>query len=261
MTTRGNKKVVMAKKKKAKKAKPLPAPKKKQQVSMRPEERKRHWLEIKEILLNAKREAENRILKTKLTKERSFTNEDINSFISDLKFKSADENKKPGPLPKAARVTKNDSKTGQGEVASADSNTNTYYERWFRLVSQKPTLYEEAHIGEMTKIEHKSLPKGVSPTVRATFNLYKEDLTVEEIAKRRKLSVGTIYGHFCQLVGMGAVSIYELLSNSKIKYIASAIKKVGKEKMSEIKSQCPSSITYDDIKLMLSHFKKKKDKL
>ena len=61
---------------------------------------------------------------------------------------------------------------------------------------------------------------------------------------------------------MGAVSIYELLSNNKIKDIASAIKKVGKDKLSDIKSHCTSSTTYDDIKLMLSHFKKrsKKDK-
>ena len=132
----------MAKKKKEKKTKPLPAPKKKQQVSMRPEERSRHLQEIKEILLKAKREAESLILKKKLTKKRSFTNEDINSFISDLKFKSEEENKKPGPLPKAVNVSFN--KTEHGEVALSENDTNTYYERWFRLVSSKPTVFEES---------------------------------------------------------------------------------------------------------------------
>jgi hypothetical protein len=140
MTTRGNKKEVMGKKKKEKKAKPLPAPKK-QQISMRPEERKRHWQEIKEILLNAKREAESLILKKKLTKKRTFTNDDINSFISDLKFKSPDENKKPGPLPKVVSVSKNNMTT-QDEVVSSENVTNTYYERWFRLVSIKPNVSE-----------------------------------------------------------------------------------------------------------------------
>lgn len=261
MTTRGNKKEVMAKKKKAKKAKPLPAPKK-QQISMRPEERLRQRQEIKEILLNAEKEKETQILERKKSNERTFTNEQINTFLKGLKFKSEEENKKPGLLPKIASTIKN--LTGKGKdstEASSETVTNTYYERWFRLVSTKPTVFEESQPEEIIKVEHKPLPKGVSSTVRATYDLYKKELMVDEIAKRRKLSVGTIYGHFCQLVGMGAVSIYELLSNSKIKYIASAIKKVGKEKMSEIKSQCPSSITYDDIKLMLSHFKKKKDKL
>lgn len=251
MTTHGNKIEVMAKKKKDKKAKPLPAPKKKQ-VSMRPEERAKHRLEIKEILLNAKKEAES-LIKKKFTKGRSFTNEDINSFISDLKFKSEEENKKPGPLPKAVNVSIK--KTEQGEVALSENVTNTYYERWFRFVSQKPTVIEESQPEDVVKVEHKKLPRGVSSTVRATYDLYQEDLTVNEIAEKRKLTVSTIYEHFCQLIEMGAVSVYELLSNSKTKEIALVIRKFGKDKLSEIKSHCPSSITYDDIKLMLSHFK------
>lgn len=250
----------MGKKKKEKKAKPMPAPKKKQQISMRPEERKRHWKEIKEILLNAKREAESLILKKKLTKERTFTNDDINSFISDLKFKSPEENKKPGPLPKAVSVSKNNMTT-QDEVVSSETVTNTYYERWFRLVSTKPTVFEEPQPEETSVVKkNEPLPKGVSSTVRATYDLYKKELMVEEIAKRRKLSVSTIYEHFCLLIGMGAVSIYELLSSNKIKEIARAIKKVGVNKLSDIKSHCPSTISYDDIKLMLSHFKKRSNK-
>jgi len=255
MTIHGNKLEAMAKKKKDKKAKPLPAPKKKQKVYMRPEERSRHLLEIKEILLNAKREAEN-LIKKKFTKERTFTNEQINSFLSDLKFKPEEENKKPGPLPKAFNVSIN--KIDQGVVVSSENVTNTYYERWFRLVSNKPTVFEESLPEEVVKVEHKKLPRGVSSTVRATYNLYQEDLTVNEIAEKRKLTVSTIYEHFCLLIEMGAVSVYELLSNSKAKEIASVIKKFGKDKLSEIKSHCPSSITYDDIKLMLSHFKIKK---
>ena len=105
-----------------------------------------------------------------------------------------------------------------------------------------------------------TLPKGVSSTVRATYDLYQEELTVDEIAKKRKLTVSTIYEHFSQLVGMGAVSIYELLSKSKIRNIALAIKKVGGDRLSEIKSHCTSSITYDDIKLMLSHFRKRRNR-
>lgn len=258
MTTRGNKIVVMSKKKKDKKVKPLPAPKKKKQkVSMRPEERARHWEEIKDILLNAKREAES-LIKKKLTKERSFTTEDINSFICDLKFKSPEENKKPGPLHNAVNVSIN--KTGQSNVASSEMVTNTYYERWFRLVSQKPTTFEESQPEEVIKVEHKKLPRGVSSTVRATYDLYKEDLTVDEIAEKRKMTVGTIYGHLSQLIGIGVISIYELLSNSKIKDIALAIKKVGGDRLSDIKSHCTSSITYEDIKLMLSHLKRESNK-
>lgn len=257
-TTRGNKIEVMGKKKKDKKAKPLPAPKKKQQITMQPEERRKHLREIKEILLNAQKEVESRILRKKLTKERSFTNEDIASFISDLKFKSEEENKKPGPLPKAVSTRKTDSKTGQSAGVSSDNITNTYYERWFRLVSRKPTVFEDFQLEEEVKVEYMTLPKSVSSTVRATYNLYKDDLTVDEIAKKRKLTVNTVYNHFCQLIEMGAVSISEILNNSKIKDIAIVIKKVGADKLSVIKSQCKPSISYNDIKLMLSHLKKKK---
>lgn len=174
MTTHGNKIEVMAKKKKEKKANPLPAPKKKQQISMRPEERSRHLQEIKEILLNAKREAENKI-KKKFTKERTFTNEQINSFLSDLKFKSPEENKKPGPPPQTAIVSNN--KPEQGGGASSENVTNTYYERWFRFVSQKPTVFEESQPEETAIVEQKKLPKGVSSTLRATYDDIKQMLS------------------------------------------------------------------------------------
>lgn len=248
----------MAKKKKTKKVKPIPVAKKQQRIYMSPGERARHLREIQEILQNAKKKDEARIENTKLGKDRSFTIADIESFIGDLKFKSPEENKKPNVSPHTDRARNILEKSGQSAGVASDNVTTTYYDRWFRLVSTKPVSYDEPVPIEISNAELVTLPKAVSSTIRSSYNLYKEELTVNEIAEKRKLSVSTIYSHLCELVEMGVISVYELLNNNKIKDITHAINKVGGSTLSEIKAHCPSSISYDEIKLMLAHLKKKK---
>ena len=248
----------MGKKKKNKQPKAKPIPKKAPKIMLNPEERARIRQEIDDILQAAKRETKAKIEEAKSRVTESFSFEQVNSFISDLKFKKADDNKKVASYKNIIKEIPRAEKTVENADTSTRQDSMSYYNRWFKLVEMRTPLEETAIRVEVPKNEKKTLPKGVSATIKTTYTLYKEKLTVDEIAKKRNLTTGTIYQHLSQLVEIGVINVSELLNNKKIKDISVAIKKAGKDGLSQIKSLCPPSITYNDIKLMLSHFKKKK---
>lgn len=255
----GNNIGIMGKKKKNKQPKAKPASKKAPKIMLNPEERARIRLEIVDILQAAKKESKAKIEAAKSRVTESFSFEQVNTFISDLKFKKADDNKKVASHKNIIKEAPGAGKTDENADTTKRLDSMSYYNRWFKLVEMRTPPEEESSIRiEVPKTEKKTLPKGVSTTIKTTYTLYKENLTVDEIAKMRKLTAATIYQHLSQLVEIGVINVSDLLNNKKIKDISAAIKKAGMERLSQIKSLCPPTITYNDIKLMLSDFKKKK---
>lgn len=81
-----------------------------------------------------------------------------------------------------------------------------------------------------------------------TFKLYKQGMTVKEIAKERDLNQRTIITHLAHYVAKGMISVDEFVSDSKAEAIREAIDAVGTTKgLAAIKDACPSDITYQDI--------------
>lgn len=93
------------------------------------------------LILDAARE-QNLIQKTTSTvrKARSFTTEDIMSFISDVKVKTKEEVKKVIPKRESSSgstTTIPTTNTQSDVVASPKQKTMSYYDRWFDMVSKK----------------------------------------------------------------------------------------------------------------------------
>ena len=107
------------------------------QLSMSPEERKRHRQEINEILSDAQREREKKEKREREKKHGKFhlpfSPETIRSVLRGLKFKSADANvsskTQPTPVPP----------TGIQKVKESGTikKVFTNYDRWYRLVTEK----------------------------------------------------------------------------------------------------------------------------
>lgn len=103
-----------------------------------PIERTRVRKEIEEILLAAENEKE-RKEQTGLRRSKvGFSTEEILAFISDLKFKDPEENKKVPPTPPTFNH-----KTKTWTVEEKP----TYYERWYRLVTEKEIEIKEQNSG------------------------------------------------------------------------------------------------------------------
>ena len=85
-----------------------------------------------------------------------------------------------------------------------------------------------------------------------TFQLYKDGLKPDEIAKFRGLTVATIIGHLARFLPMGEITLSELVPPEHQEAILKVIQTIGKgETKTAIKSLCPPEVTYQEIELML----------
>ena len=101
------------------------------------------------------------------------------------------------------------------------------------------------------KIERKNIK--LSGTVKKTLTAYQKGCSPEEIAKRRGITLGTIYDHLCQLIAAGEVSVYDVVSKEDVALVASARKKADSDRLSLIKVYLPQEMTYETIKLAMAH--------
>ena len=86
-----------------------------------------------------------------------------------------------------------------------------------------------------------------------TFKLYKQGMSVKEIAKERDLNQRTIITHLAHYVAKGMISVDEFISPEKIEAIRDAIDAQGSiKKLSAIKEACPEDVTYQDIILVIA---------
>ena len=89
-------------------------------------------------------------------------------------------------------------------------------------------------------------------TWNITFQLYKQGLKPDEIAKLRNLTVATIIGHLARFLATGEVTLSELVPHEHQDAILKVIQTIGKgESKTAIKSLCPPEVTYQEIELVL----------
>ncbi|MDD5291435.1 MAG: RecQ family ATP-dependent DNA helicase [Patescibacteria group bacterium] len=92
-----------------------------------------------------------------------------------------------------------------------------------------------------------------------TFDLYNKNLTPEEIAKGRDLSLSTIIGHLAFLIEKGLIkNIDKLVKPEQQKKITKAMTKVGSEKLKPIKEELGEDVSYEEIKLVLTKMNSRK---
>ena len=89
-------------------------------------------------------------------------------------------------------------------------------------------------------------------TWNITYQLYKQGLKPDEIAKNRGFTVGTIIGHLARFLPTGEISLSELVPPEHQDAILKVIQTIGKgETKTAIKSLCPPEVTYQEIELVL----------
>ena len=90
-------------------------------------------------------------------------------------------------------------------------------------------------------------------TWNITFQLYKQGLKPDEIAKFRNLTVTTIIGHLARFLPTNEVTLSELVPPAHQDAILKVIQTIGKgETKTAIKNLCPPEVTYQEIELVLN---------
>jgi uncharacterized protein YpbB len=113
----------------------------------------------------------------------------------------------------------------------------------------------EGLIKELDDVSYYEVPKkkkklNQKPTTEETFELWQKKMTIEEIAKARVLSVGTIYTHFAKLVEEKKIDIAVLMSQDRILEIAAAFESFEPNTpLGEIKAILDDSITWEELRI------------
>lgn len=92
-----------------------------------------------------------------------------------------------------------------------------------------------------------------TPTNILSFNLFKEGKSIEEIAKERNFSIGTIEGHLSWFVGNGEIDIDKLVSEEKQLLIKEAISVHGRTSTKILKENLPENISYGEIRMVMAN--------
>jgi uncharacterized protein YpbB len=84
--------------------------------------------------------------------------------------------------------------------------------------------------------------------------LFKEGLSLEEIARVRSFSVSTLEGHLTSYVVSGELDINRLVSQDKQRIILKALENFKKETgLNPVKSALPADISFSEIRYVLAH--------
>lgn len=100
-------------------------------------------------------------------------------------------------------------------------------------------------------------PKEAKPPKEKTWNvsyqLYRQGMKPEDIAKARALTLGTIFSHLARFVTAGEIPLSDLIPSVHHEAILKVVQMVGKDEgRTAIKNLCPLEVTYEEINLVLA---------
>jgi hypothetical protein len=120
-----------------------------------------------------------------------------------------------------------------------------------RMQSYFESVGEDAKTSKRKKKE-KAPKEPKAKTWELSYNLFKQGLSAEEIARERSLTVNTVYGHLARYVTTGELSLSDILPAQKHSAILDAIERIGTEKgLTALKEICPPDISYAEIRLVI----------
>lgn len=104
-----------------------------------------------------------------------------------------------------------------------------------------------------------SAPAGPGLTMRQSFRMFQDGMSVAEIAEQRNLSQQTIENHLAMFVANGELSIHKLVAKNKLDKIIEVIKTTGQvNALKPLKDLLGDDITYGEIRLGLEYYKNRK---
>ncbi len=146
------------------------------------------------------------------------------------------------------------------EMAQQRPQSRTQFAKIPGVVSNKLDMYSEAFINEIRdyRLEKASQrPKNFTPSVNGgmthqlTLSLYRQGLSIDEIASKRNLKSNTILSHLIELVESGeAIDIDRLVQPEHYVVIVDALHQVGDDFLKPVKEFLGDEYSYEEIRLV-----------
>ncbi|WP_338409674.1 helix-turn-helix domain-containing protein [uncultured Flavobacterium sp.] len=126
------------------------------------------------------------------------------------------------------------------------------------LNNPTPGVFEADQDLSYYEPKEKKPKESKKPTIEITFEMWKENATILEIAIRRKLTEGTIFGHFTKLVEQDYLSINDIISKEKINQLKELFKDYNGENVAELKQTVGDTLTWEELKMYKASINKTK---
>ena len=131
------------------------------------------------------------------------------------------------------------------------------------LKTYKINLLEKAYTdykaNNLSLVEDEALPlyepkkkdkkETKKPTTQVTYELWIEKNSIEQIAELRKLTVGTVLGHFIKLIQQKAVTIHQIMPPEKVQALAKAFENYNEESLNPLKEKVGDAFSWDELKI------------
>ncbi|WKV11031.1 helix-turn-helix domain-containing protein [Marivirga harenae] len=131
-----------------------------------------------------------------------------------------------------------------------------------RILSKKD-LHQSSTFEEQkkeSKSKKKKAKKDKTPTAEVSFSLFKEGLSIDEIAAKRDFVHGTILGHLAQYIESGDIDATDLMDATKLDQICQVMALDEVKGSADVKARLGDEFTYNEIKIAWGHFKKNNQK-
>jgi GTPase SAR1 family protein len=118
------------------------------------------------------------------------------------------------------------------------------------------TYCNEKEISETPVIAGRSKPKEKKPKVDSralSLDLFRSGKSVDQIARERLMAVATIEGHLAHYVGLGLLSVNELVAPDVVELISDQIQEHPENTLSPIKEALGDRVSWSDIRYVLKH--------
>jgi len=110
---------------------------------------------------------------------------------------------------------------------------------------------EEPQPAPARKREYPQIVNTNTPTRRLTLDMYRQGMSVEEIARARNLTQGTITGYLSEFIEAGEITDSErLVRPDRFEAIAGAIRQLGGDALRPLKDALGEEYSYDEIRLV-----------
>ncbi len=131
----------------------------------------------------------------------------------------------------------------------------TKLERYGKLFLEAIAGYCKERNIEPKPIDIRNHPaETIKSTLQETLELYKQNLTIEEIARKRNLTTGTIVSHIGKLSLSGEeIDIDKLVDIDKQEHIMGVMSIIGSEKLAPVKDELGDDYTYEEIYLVRAY--------
>jgi len=136
-------------------------------------------------------------------------------------------------------------------------------EKYGELFLEKIDAYCKEHKIEVSKEQstepihvhkHEQSVNTKASTFQETMQLCKQNLSIEEIAQKRKLAPSTIASHIEKLIKSGEdISIDRFVANDKQEYIRKVLSLLGDGLLNPIKEELGDDYSYEEIRLVRAY--------